>query len=177
MNPRKLTLYIAMSLDGYIAKPNDDLSWLSIVEAEGEDYGYRDFIATVDTVILGKRTYDKVLSMGVGFPHEDKDCYVITRTPQAPIGNIKFYTGDLQELVTKLKAEEGGTIFCDGGAQVVKMLLQHQLIDEFIISIIPILLGDGIRLFHAGIPEQQVQLVNTKSYKSGLVQLHYKKKK
>ncbi|MEJ8801033.1 dihydrofolate reductase family protein [Pontibacter sp. H249] len=177
MNSRKLSLYIAMSLDGYIATPDDDLSWLSIVETKGEDYGYSEFIATVDTVILGKRTYDKVLSMGVGFPHaNDKDCYIITRTPQEHIGNIKFYTGNLKELVTRLKAEEGGTIFCDGGAQVIKMLLQDNLIDEFIISIIPILLGDGIPLFHSGIPEQQVQLVNTKSFKSGLVQLHYTRK-
>ncbi|GAB3199027.1 dihydrofolate reductase family protein [Pontibacter aydingkolensis] len=162
-----------MSLDGYIAKPDDDLSWLSIVETEGEDYGYSEFIATVDTIILGKRTYDKVLSMGVGFPHAKKDCYIITRTPQEPKGKVKFYTGDIKELVTRLKAEEGGTIFCDGGGQVIKMLLQHQLIDEYIISIIPILLGDGIRLFQGGFPEQQVKLVDTKSYKSGLVQLHY----
>ena len=176
MEKRKLALYIAMSLDGYIAKPNEDLSWLSMVETEGEDYGYQKFIATVDTIILGRRTYDKVLSMGIANPYGDKECYVITRTPREPVGRIRFYSGDLIELVTKLKAEEGGTIFCDGGAQVISMLRQHNLIDEYTISVIPILLGNGIRLFQDGLPEQQLQLVRSESYKSGLVQLHYRKK-
>ena len=173
---RKLTLYIATSLDGYIAKSDDDISWLPMVEAEGEDYGYYDFIATVDTVILGRRTYDKVLSMDVGIPHADKECYVITHTPRPPEGNITFYTGNLKELVTSLKAKEGGTIFCDGGAQVIAELLKDKLVDEFIISIIPILLGDGIRLFKEGLPEQQLEFVSSKGFKSGLVQLHYKRK-
>ncbi|MBC5992887.1 dihydrofolate reductase family protein [Pontibacter cellulosilyticus] len=176
MSSRKLVIYIATSLDGYIARQDDDLSWLSIVETKGEDYGYQKFIATVDTIILGRRTYDKVLSMGVENPYGDKECYVITRTPQEPAGKIRFYSGDLTELVTKLKAEEGGTIFCDGGAQVISALRQHNLIDEYTISIIPILLGDGIRLSQDGLPEQQLQLVRSESYKSALVQLHYKNK-
>lgn len=76
---RKLILYIASSLDGFIAKPNDDLSFLSIVHKEGEDYGYADFISTVDTVILGRKTYDWVLNHAA-FPHADKNAYVITST-------------------------------------------------------------------------------------------------
>ncbi|HEY0041148.1 MAG TPA: dihydrofolate reductase, partial [Flavisolibacter sp.] len=77
---RKVILYIATSLDGYIAKTDDDLGFLSIVEQEGEDYGYGEFLQTVDAVIVGRRTYDKVLSMGYAFPHADKDAYIITRT-------------------------------------------------------------------------------------------------
>ncbi len=165
-----------MSLDGYIARPDDDISWLEAVEKEGEDYGYSKFTAKVDTVILGRRTYEKVLSMGIGFPHANKECYIITRKPQAPIGKLKFYTGDLKVLIKDLKAQEGGTIFCDGGAQVASMLLHDRLVDEFIISVIPILLGDGIRLFKAGLPEQQLQLLNATNYDTGLVQLHYKRK-
>jgi dihydrofolate reductase len=112
---RKVILYIATSLDGYIAKPNDDLSFLSIVEQEGQDYGYADFVKTVDTVIVGRKTYDKVISMGFDFPHADKDAYIITRTPRPTIGSVKFYSGDLKTLVGKLKTESGKNIFCDGG--------------------------------------------------------------
>ena len=81
MIKRKVILYISMSLDGYIATADDDLSWLSIVEAEGEDYGYADFNATVDTYIVGRKTYEKVLSLTGGeFPQAGQlDCYVITR--------------------------------------------------------------------------------------------------
>jgi dihydrofolate reductase len=175
MNNRKVILYIATSLDGYIAKPNDDLGFLSIVQKEGEDYGYTDFIATVDTVILGRKTYDWVMKHAPEFPHSNKQAYIITRTQRPGIGNTAFYTGSLKELVEKLKNEPGKNIFCDGGAEVVHELLMHQLIDEFIISVVPILVGNGIRLFKDGRPEQALQLVSTRSFDTGLTQLHYKR--
>ena len=171
---RKVILYIATSLDGYISKPNDDLGFLSIVEQEGQDYGYADFVKTVDTVILGRKTYDKIISMGFGFPHADKDAYIITRTPRPNIGSVKFYTGDLKKLVEDLKSESGKNIFCDGGAEIVNELLKENLIDEFIISVIPILVGSGTKLFKDGRPEQKLELVSVKSFNKDLTQLHYK---
>jgi dihydrofolate reductase len=171
---RKVILYIATSLDGYITQPNDDLSFLSIVEQEGQDYGYADFIKTVDTVIVGRKTYDKVISMGFDFPHADKDAYIITRTPKPSIGSVKFYTDDLKSLIDKLKSENGKNIFCDGGAEIVNELLKNDLIDEFIISVIPILVGNGTKLFKDGRPEQKLELVSVKSFDKGLTQLHYK---
>lgn len=175
MNKRPLILYIAMSLDGYIAKPNDDLSFLSIVEQEGEDYGYANFVKTVDAVIVGRKTYDKVISMGFDFPHADKDTYIITRTARPNIGSVKFYTGALKSLVDKLKTENGKNIFCDGGAEIVNELLKLNLIDEIIISVIPILVGNGTKLFKDGRPEQKLELVSVKSFDKGLTQLHYKR--
>jgi dihydrofolate reductase len=172
---RKLILYIASSLDGYIAKPNDDIGFLSIVEQQGQDYGYGEFVKTVDTVIVGRKTYDKVISMGFDFPHADKDTYIITRTPRPDIGSAKFYTGDLKSLVHKLKSERGKNIYCDGGAEIVNELLKENLIDEFIISIIPILVGNGTKLFHNGIPEQKLELVSIKQFDKGLAQVHYKR--
>jgi len=171
-NDRKIILYIAMSLDGYIAKPNDDLSFLSIVETEGEDYGYADFVATVDTVIIGRKTYEWVTNQ-VEFPHADKTAYVITRTPRSNRGKTFFYTGDLTELIRKLKSEPGKNIFCDGGAEIVNELLKNNLIDELIISVIPILVGEGTRLFKEGRPERILKLISTKTFDSGLVQLRY----
>ena len=174
MNNRKLILYIAASLDGYIARPNDDLSFLDRVQKEGEDYGYHDFMAAIDTVILGKRTYDWVIKQVTEFPHADKETYVITHTERPQKGKIIFYNGNLRALVLTLKQQKGKNIFCDGGAEIVNELLREKLIDELIISVIPVLAGEGIRLFQNGRPEQGLELVSTKKFDTGLVRLHYK---
>lgn len=176
---RKLSLFIATSLDGYIAKPNDDLSFLKTVEKEGEDYGYAEFIANTDTIILGRKTYDYVVRE-IGSSHYvkgEKDVFVITRTPRQSAGRTTFYTGNLAGLVLRLKSETGKNIYCDGGAEIVHELLQHDLIDEFIVSVIPVLLGNGTRLFKDGRPEQALQLVSSKAFDSGLTQLHYIRKR
>ena len=176
---RKLSLFIAVSLDGYIAKPNDDLTFLNLVEKTGEDYGYAEFTDTIDTLIIGRRTYDYVLKH-VGPSHYDngqRDVYVITRTERPKVGRTTFYTGDLTELVKRLKSDNGKNIYCDGGAEVINELMKHDLIDEFIISVVPVLLGNGTRLFKDGRPEQILELVETKTFDTGLTQLRYKRKK
>lgn len=176
---RKISLFIAASLDGYIAKPNDDLSFLKLVEKEGEDYGYTEFTDTIDTLIVGRRTYDYVLKE-IGPAHYDngqRDVYVITRTERQQEGRTTFYTGSLTDLVNRLKSESGRNIYCDGGAEVINELLQNDLVDEFIISVIPVLLGDGIRLFKDGRPEQLLEFISAKTFETGLTQLHYKRKR
>lgn len=175
---RKISLFIAMSLDGYIAQPNDDLSFLKLVEKEGEDYGYAEFTSTIDTLIIGRRTYDYVLK-NIGSSHYDngqRDVYVITKTERPNVGRTTFYTGNLTELVKRLKSGNGKNIYCDGGAEVINELLKNDLIDEFIIAVIPVLLGGGTRLFKDGRPEQLLELVSSKSFDTGLTQLHYKRK-
>jgi dihydrofolate reductase len=177
-SPRKLILYIAASADGYIAKPGDDLSFLSLVAQEGEDYGYAAFIQGVDTVLLGRRTFDWIFKeLGGQVPHPELKTYVITHTPRPPIGNTAFYADDLPVLVQRLKGEPGKAIFCDGGAALIDALLQEDLVDEMIVSLIPVLLGDGIRLFKDGRPEQLLEQVSAKAFPSGLVQLHYRRKR
>lgn len=171
---RKVTVFIAMSLDGYIAKPDDDLSFLSIVEQEGEDYGYQAFVDSIDTVIMGRKTYDWVMSQVPQFPHHDKDTYVITRTSRPSIGTTHFYTDSLKELVLSLKAASGKGVFVDGGAEIVNEMLKEDLVDELIISVIPILVGNGTRLFKDYRPEQRLALISAQHFAKGLVQLHYK---
>jgi dihydrofolate reductase len=171
---RKLSLFIAMSLDGYIAKPNDDLDFLSIVQKDGEDYGYQRFISTVDTVILGRKTYDWVIRHAE-FPHTDKATYVISKTPRSDVGKISFYTGNLEQLVNKLKHEPGKGIFCDGGSEIINQLMQADLIDEYIISVVPVLVGEGTRLFKDGRPEHRLQFLSSTSFDSGLTQLRYER--
>lgn len=171
---RKVILYIAMSLDGYIAGLDDDLGFLSNVEKDGEDYGYHDFTSAVDTVIMGRKTFDKVLSFGFGNPHQEKELFVITRKPRPPVSTEKYYSGSLVELVHHLKVEEGKHIYCDGGAEIVHELLKNKLLDEMIISVIPILLGDGVRLFKDKRPKQKMVLVKSTPFDTGLLQLHYR---
>src|SRR5690606_30953668 len=176
---RKLSLFIATSLDGYIAKPNDDLSFLKLVEKDGEDYGYTKFTASIDTIIIGRKTYNYVVKE-IGASHYDngdRDVYVITRTERPGSGRVKFYTGNPAELVKKLKSENGKNIYCDGGAEVIDELLQNDLVDEFTISVVPILLGSGTRLFKDGRPEQLLEFVESRSFETGLVQLRYRQKK
>ena len=173
MNKRKLILYIACSIDGYIAERGDDLSFLDQVQQEDEDYGYSEFISSVDTVIMGRRTYDWVMRHVDRFPHADKETYVITRKERQKEGNVAFYTGELTALVNALKDKPGKNIFCDGGAEIVNLLLQNKLIDEMILSVIPVLLGQGTRLFQSNFSKQQAQLKSSRPYPSGLLQIHY----
>jgi dihydrofolate reductase len=92
------------------------------------------------------------------------------------MGRTVFYTGSPKELVQELKSREGKNIYCDGGAEIINELLKSDLIDEFIISIIPVLVGNGIRLFKDGRPEQLLELVIVKTYDTGLTQVHYRRK-
>lgn len=166
-----------MSLDGYIAKPNDDLSFLKLVEKQGEDYGYADFISEIDTVIVGRKTYDYVLKE-IGPSHYDngnRDVYVITRTERPQIGRTIFYNGDIPGLIKHLKNENGKNIYCDGGAELINELMMHSLIDGFVISVIPILLGAGTRLFQDGRPEQRLEFISAQTFETGLAQLTYEK--
>ena len=172
---RKSILYIAISLDGYIAGPDEDLSFLDIVQREDEDYGYGDFIQTVDTVVMGRKTYDWIMAHVPEFVHADKTTFIISRTERQSTENTRFHTGDLSDLVRRLKTESGKNIFIEGGAEVVKTLLLDDLIDEYVISIIPVLVGGGTKLFEDGRPQQTLKLISTKQFDSGLVQLHYQR--
>lgn len=172
---RKIIIKCAMSLDGYIAKPDGDIGFLSIAHQQpGQDYGYAEFVQRIDTVIIGRKTYDTVIQIGHVY-QTAKNIFVLTRTPRPDSDSYKFYTGNPKDLVLRLKSEPGKHIYCDGGAEVINELLTHQLIDEFIISIVPILLGNGIALFRNNRPEQNLKLLLVQQFDSGLTQLHYER--
>jgi len=174
-NQRKIILYIAQSLDGYIARENGDISWLSSVDRCNEDYGYSDFIKTIDTVFMGRRTYEKILTFGVEFPHKDKNCYVLSKRRVGADENVQFINGNIVTLISKIKTQQGKDIFLDGGSEVVELFRVNDLIDEYVISIIPILLGKGIRLFSDTESENNLRLVKSEVFDSGLVQLRYER--
>lgn len=166
-------LYIACSIDGFIAGPDDDLSFLSKVERDGEDYGYATFVETVDTVILGRKTYDKVLGFGIPFPHADRMTYVMTSQQKESEGNVRFFNGSLHQLVSDLKAQNVRGVFVDGGASVVNQMLTQDLIDEIIVSTVPVILGKGVRLFGDSNNGSEWQTESTKLFESGLIQTRW----
>ncbi len=170
---RKVKVYIAMSLDGFIAGKNGDMTFLDSVKVEGEDYGYKQFIDSVDTIIVGRKTYDWVMTQVSEFPNLDKNVFVITHFERPAEGSIQFYTSNLIELVRSLKSQKGKNIFVDGGAQIINQLMAENLIDEFIISIVPVLLGEGTKLFASNTAILNLACIDTKFFPSGLVQQHY----
>lgn len=173
---RKIKLFIALSLDGYIAGPNDDLSFLS--RFEGEDFGYAEFTESVDTYLVGRRTYEVVMKIAGEFPaaKEYPHCYVVTRQDIPDQPGIHFHKGDVVQLARELKTQPGKDIYCDGGAQIIKALMKERLVDEFTLFLMPIFLGDGIPLFPGGIPETMVDLIDSTSYNNGAVRLRYQLK-
>ncbi|MCB9235060.1 MAG: dihydrofolate reductase [Bacteroidia bacterium] len=174
MKTRKVILFISMSLDGFIATSDDDLSWLDRMQVEGEDYGYQALIQQVDTYIVGRKTYSKVVDMLGKFPQQGQfDCYILTRQEIPSQPNLTFYQGNVADLIHKLRQKPGKHIYCDGGGEIVKLFMDHDLIDEYIISVIPTLLGEGKRLFRGGTAPRHIRLVDSKTYPSGLVQLKY----
>lgn len=174
MSKRKVILYISMSLDGFIAGNDDDLSFLSAMEKEGEDYGYADFTASVDTYIVGRKTYEVVLNLVGSFPQAKQyDCYILTRQTIPNQSGITFYNGDIVALIRGLQQKEGKNIYCDGGGEVVHLFMEHDLIDEYIISVIPAVLGQGKRLFLGKTQARAIRLTSVKEYETGLVQLRY----
>lgn len=170
---RKLYIFIAMSLDGYIAALDGDISFLPPIDMEVEDYGYADFIENIDTVVLGRKTYNKILSVGVEIPYGEREVFVLTHSPKEETGKLKYYSGSLKELILHLKSQNGKHIYCDGGADTIHQLLVEDMIDEMIVSIVPVLLGEGIALFKGGLSEKKLSLERVSSYENGLVKLHY----
>lgn len=173
MSHRNVVLYIATSAEGYIARPDGDLDFLSVVEQAGEDYGYSKFINTVDTVIMGRKTYDKVLSFGIEFPHKARKCYVWSQSRQGNNENVTYFSSSPAQLIADLRKEAGKDIFIDGGAELVHELMKEQLIDRYIISVVPYFIGNGVRLFKSGTSDARLSLTHSVAYPSGLVQLWY----
>ncbi|QPQ30637.1 dihydrofolate reductase family protein [Lysinibacillus sp. JNUCC 51] len=172
---REIILYIATSVDGFIAKEDDDLQWLEEAEGEG-DAGYSDMYQSIDTIIMGKRTYDWVVDHIESFPYNDKKCYVFTTSHSGENEHVEFVNEDVVAFTKKLREQEGSKIWMVGGAGILDAFMKEQLIDELIITVTPHLLGSGIPLFKDNNPFQDLKLVNTQRY-GQMVQMHYKVKK
>lgn len=171
---RKLVLYIATSLDGFIARENGSLDWLFDAEAVGEgDNGFAQFYQTIDTMLMGRTTYDHLMTLVEGnFPHADRKCYVFTRSQRTDGQYVKFVNADVVEFTKEMKQKDGSNLWLVGGAGLIDPLHKARLIDEYIITLVPVMLGKGIPLFLKHNPEIKLTLKNHTLY-GEFVSLHY----
>ena len=172
---RELVVFIAASLDGYIATRDDSLEWLTGTEGDG-DNGYGEFLSTVDTLLMGRRTYDRLMR-AVGaeqFPYRNQRCYVVTSTPpEPPVEGVLAAPGDPASLARKLKAEGGKNIWVVGGGKLIETLQEQRLIDEWIVTFAPVLLGAGIPLFGQHKASTDLTLESVRRYRQ-FVQMRYR---
>ena len=173
---REVKLYIAMSLNGKIAKPDGSVTWLeTLPNPDNTDYGYADFLATVDTTIQGFSTYKQLIDWGIDFPYANKKNYVFTRKQNLKHTEfVEFVTENHTDFIQQLKKEKGGDIWLIGGGQINTLLLNADLIDEIQVFVMPIILSDGIEIFEILPNEKRLNLVATKNFASGAVLLKYK---
>lgn len=165
---RKLILYTAISLDGFIAGPHGEINWLY----SDDDYGYFDFYAGIDTLLMGRTTYDFVAQMSP-YPHMDRMNYVFTRTlTSALTAYLRFVAGDPVEFTKKLLTEPGKPVWLVGGGQINAILFEAGLVDEIVLSIHPVVLGKGIHLFTGPVSQTGFRTLSAKTFPSGLVQWH-----
>ena len=175
---RKVTLFIAMSLVGYIADKDGGVDWLNGQVENGENTDtYSEFIKTIDTIIMGWNTYHQVITelSPEEWVYPEQVSFVITHREILSTERIRFTSESPCDLVKRLREEEGNGIWICGGASIVRQLMETDLIDTLHISVIPTLLGNGVRLFGPLEKEQKLRLVKTQSY-NGITDLVYEKR-
>ena len=174
----KIVLYLAMSIDGYIADKQGGVDWLAGDGSQPDAPGsYPAFLGTVDAIVMGWTTYHQLVTelSPDRWPYEGRPCYVVTHRRAEDQENIFFWNGALTVLTDKLKSEHTGNIWICGGASVAGQLLKKGRIDQLWLSIIPTVLGSGVGLFPELSPELPLKLVRTEHW-NGIVDLVYEKR-
>lgn len=175
---RNVVLFIAMSLDGYIAAPDGSVAWLGGQEPVGNDFGsYERFLAGVSDIIMGYTTYDQLHTelCPDAWPYPEQTTHVLTHRAPGPAEGVVFTGEPVDALIARLKTQAGGEIWICGGASVVHQCMQQGLIDRYHINMIPTILGNGIRLFRELEQEIPLRLLSTEHY-NGIVDLVYTKR-
>jgi dihydrofolate reductase len=168
----RLSVFIAASLDGYIATTDGNLGWLEASAREGEDYGYDTFLTDVDALAMGRGTYDHIASIDP-LPFGERPVYVFTHRAPPPRDGVTFWELDAAAAVRRWTELEHRHVYVDGGV-LISSFLQEGLIDDLTITIAPVLLGDGIRLFPGGFPQTLLALDDAKPFPGGMVTLRYR---
>jgi len=175
---RRVIVHIATSADGYIARSDGDLEWLTSRPAPKGFYGMNAFMGSVDTKVLGRKTYEVSLRMGARFDSQSRNI-VFSRHPppeDAPSG-VEFVKDAIRPFVSRLREQPGKDIWLMGGGEIIASFLDAQAIDEFVISVAPVFIGDGIPLIarrHRHVP---LELYSSDRFEDGMVQLHYRVQK
>jgi len=167
----KISIYIAASIDGYIARKDGNLDWLSYGHSGDEDYGFKKFINSIDAVIMGRHTYE-VVSGFDEWAYKGKRVIVLSGSLTEVRKEAELFCGNLRDLLAKLHAEKIKHVWVDGG-MTVSRFLEAGLVNEITLSIIAMVLGSGIPLFSTMSKEHECRLISSQSYPSGIVQLKY----
>jgi dihydrofolate reductase len=168
-----VSYYVACSLDGFIATVDGGVDWLSDFHVEGEDFGYGQFYRSIDSMIMGSTTYEQVLGFGE-WPYRDKPCWVMSRRPlQVAPSEIIITDFGPSEVLAEIEARGFNRTWLVGGARAAGAFRAHGLIDEYLITVLPVLLGDGVPLFIDDGPRLNLQLVKSGNAGKGAVTLHY----
>lgn len=164
---RKIILYIASSLDGYVAREKGNIDWLPQMDTSE----YDKFYQTIDVVIMGKTTYDQVLTFGE-YPYKDKKSYVFTRNQNSVKDENVEFTSSIDEFVKDILPNLDENIWLVGGGQIISTFVNHGIIDEIILSIVPIILGKGIPLLRNIQKETKLKLIKSTNHNE-LIELHF----
>jgi dihydrofolate reductase len=173
--PRKIIVHIAASADGYIARPDDDLEWLTSRPAPKGFYGMNAFMKSIDTKLLGRKTYEMSLRLGEKFESGGRTIVFSRHAPpaDAPSG-VEFVSDAIGPFVSRLREQPGKDIWLMGGGDLIASFLDDQAIDEFVISVVPVFIGDGIPLIARRRRQVPLALQRVERFDDGLVQLHYR---
>lgn len=172
---RRIIVHIATSADGYIARPDGDLDWLTSRPAPKGFYGIEAFMKTVDTQLLGRRTYEASLLLGATFGAKKVRTIVFSRQPtppDAPSG-VEFTSEAIGPFVKRLREQPGKDIWLMGGGDLIASFFDEGAIDEFVVSIVPVFIGDGIPLIARRHRQVALELLDVERFPDGLVQLRY----
>lgn len=170
----RIIVYIATSLDGFIARADDDLSWLDPFNTGGEDYGFADFMKNVGTAVMGARTWEQSRAHPERLLPGIKTYILTTRSlPSAPGIGAELWHGPLTELLKKIRQESKRDVYIVGGGKVISRFLDEGLIDEIRQFIVPVILKEGIPLYTGLTHEVSLQLVKAIPYRSGIVEMQY----
>ena len=169
----KTTYYVASSLDGFIAKADGDVSWLDVFDTSMSDTGYEEFYSTVDALVMGRKTYDFIVNYG-RWPYDDKPVWVCSRNAITPMEGCNLEEGSTPEEAYN-KASEMGLehLWCVGGGRLASSFIEADLLTNIYLSLMPILLGNGIKLFGDLPSDVILSKVREASHTSGMVQLEY----
>lgn len=171
---RKVILALGISLDGYIARPDGAFDFLFMPGDFARDFAA--FHASIDTAIMGRKTYDVTMAMGGGDPGAKIKSYVFSRTlPPGERDGMTFVRGDPKALIARLRKQKGKDIWLMGGGELARAFLESDLVDEMHIGIVPVLIGQGLPLFPPGFPQRAFTLMENKTFSRGLVSLKYKR--
>lgn len=171
---RRVILYITASLDGFIAEPGGGMAWLDEASGADTDFGYAEFYASIDTMLMGGATYEFVLGAADPFPHADRELFVFTgRDLPVAAESVSLVRDDAATFVRGLKAREGGPIWLVGGGRLNASLLDAGLIDEMRLFVQPVVLGGGVPLFSAPNCGAKLALERVVEWPLGVVELRY----